>query len=112
MLWGMRAFMFLAYLSLGGLLALAVSRFLTRKWNAGLKAAGLALATFVFSSIAMGLWGVAYATSVSDGRSLDPADKARFLGEAIATQMNYAALGLPIGVVIIAIVQLRTTRRP
>lgn len=105
MLWSMRAVMFVSYAVVGALGKRALTAFVGGAWQTGLKLAAAVVVLLFLAVLGMGLLGAAYATS--QGAQLEPSAKARFLGEAIATQMNFGAVGFLVGVTLSALLERR-----
>jgi len=110
MLWAMRAAMFLAHAAIGTTLALAVSAAISRHWKVAIRRLAAAALAFVIGVFAMGLFAAAHATSVYPGHAVDPVQKARVVGETIATQMNSATFGFALGLVASAALAWRSRR--
>jgi hypothetical protein len=122
MLQGISALMFVSYLAIGATLVLALTALMARRWKVGLVRLSLVALGLLLSLLAMGLLDVVYATSMVDGsgpapsQMVDdsgpaPSQKATFGGEAISTQMNCAALGLVVGLVVGVVLEWRSRRR-
>lgn len=111
MLWVFRVVMFVGYAVIGAAVARTLMAFVAQEWRIGLKRAALTVGLLIVSLVCMGLLGAAYTASQVDGTRLRPIEKARFLGEAIATQMNLGAIGLVPGVVLGVLIERRRQRR-
>ena len=83
-----------AALVLGGAAAIA------RRWKVALVRFATGLLGLVLGVAVMSTLGLAYATGAGLGQPLEPSQKARLLAEAISAQMNAAALGSVVGVVV------------
>lgn len=111
MLWALGILMTLGFGSIGALLVAGIAKLLARSWKAGLVRLTLGVLMVVASVPAMGALGLAYATANHGDATGDPSVKARFLGEAIAMQMNCGAFGLLVGLGVGVFVVLRRRRR-
>ena len=103
--------MFAGYAVVGVAIALAGSAAISRRWKAALLRIGLGALGFMLGAAVMGLFSAAYVASVYDGSRFEPAQKARILGEVIATQMNWAALGVLPGILVGAALGWRSHRK-
>lgn len=97
MLWALGILMALGFGAVGVLLVTGIAKLFARSWKAGFARLTLGVLMVVVSVPAMGALGLAYATANHGDATGDPSVKARFLGEAIAMQMNCGAFGLLVG---------------
>lgn len=111
MLWVLGIVASLGFGAIGVLFVSGIARLFARNWKAGLVRLALAVVLAALSVPAMGALGLAYATAIH-GDAIDPSAKARFLAEAIATQMNCGAFGLLVGLAlgVIAVLRHRTKK--
>lgn len=111
MLWALGILMALGFGGIGVLFVTGIAKLFARSWKAAAIRLALGVLMVVVSVPAMGALGLAYANVNTNGLVGDPSVKARFLGEAIAMQMNCGAFGLLIGLVIGVFVVLRHRKR-
>lgn len=109
MLWLFRAFILLGYGAAGVTFVRGVTGLVFREWLSGLRRVGLGLLGALALVPVIALLSSALIRTMAPS---DPADKARVLGEAISSQMNYGAIGLPIGLLLGCLIEWRTRRRP
>lgn len=100
MLWALGILMALGFGAVGVLLVTGIGKLFARSWKAGLARLVVALVLVALSVPAMGALGLTYATANHGNTPGDPSVKARFLGEAIAMQMNCGAFGLLVGLAV------------
>lgn len=98
MLWAIKALMFTVFAAAGLLLVFSFSDLFARRWKLALKRFATAIAAALLGIAAMPVLGGLYTASVSE--SAEPAENAYSLGTAIKDQINFAASGLPVGLLL------------
>ena len=111
MLWAIKALMFTVYTVVGALLVLSVSALFARRWKLGFKRFISAIVAALLSIVAMPLLGGLYAVAANHDSGA-PGDAAYSVGSVISTQINFAASGLPVGLLIgLGLARLERQRR-
>lgn len=109
MLWAFRALILFGYAASGVSFVRGLTALVFREWLSGLRRVGLGLLGALALIPVIALLSSALIRTMKP--DVDPGEKARLLGEAISSQMNYGAMGLPAGLLLGGLIEWRARRR-
>lgn len=95
-----RVVLFVILVAAGGMATAATVALFARHWKLGLKLGAVTVLGFTFATVGAAIIGASRARSSFDGGRISTVAKARRLSDAISTELNRVALGLPLGLLL------------